>query len=314
MGDHVFDRGIFMKSVKSRKMNLLAIKLVVGVTGVLMFAFQNCSRVDSLQISDVAGRAIGANEIGGNNNPDENVNVQIELTNGDVLTVDPIGNETVVNNNNSNNDDSSTNNTSTNESSNDSNTNGGGSSTQGQTGEQFVSDQSIAVAGEDEVKVEDVADLDVCVSEEQIKRHESHHNEKEHIGEHREKVKNTLASYKRIKCKTKKDKKHDRPRCLDLARENGMTVIDIAKMDDISLIKSIKGKTLIMTSDSSRSSVRSIMIENAVGKTIICGISIARLDVKKGHLEIREGASVKTCGEIKGRIYKDDRSSIDGSD
>ena len=58
-----------------------------------------------------------------------------------------------------------------------------------------------------------------------------------------------MASYKRVKCKNKKDKKHDGPRCMDLIRENGMTVIDIAKLSDISVIRSIKGKTLIMSSD-----------------------------------------------------------------
>ena len=64
----MFDRGMFMSSMKSRKMNLLAIRVLVGVTGVLMFAFQNCSRVDTMQISDLAGKAVMGNEFSGNNN------------------------------------------------------------------------------------------------------------------------------------------------------------------------------------------------------------------------------------------------------
>lgn len=319
----MFDRGMFMKSVKSRKMNLLVIRLIVALTGVLMFAFQNCSRINTLQISDIAGKAVSTNQLVGNENADENVNVQIELANGDVLAVDPAGNETVMNNNNSNNNNS--------DNSNNSNNNGG-STSPGQVVQQPVVEQPILVTGDDGVKVEDVADLDVCVAQEQAKTGDRHHGEHgedhrgdrddhrygsrddDHDSEHHQSNRNTLASYKRVKCKIKKDKKHDGPRCMDMIRESGMTVIDLAKLGDVSVIRSVKGKTLIMSSDPSITSARGLIIENAVGRTILCGVLITRLDVKKGNLEMREGAAVKSCGEINGRIFKDEHSRIDGSD
>lgn len=265
---------MFMSSMKSRKMNLFVIRVLVGITGVLMFSFQNCSRVDTMQVSDIAGKLVQTNELGGSNNQDDQVNVQIEQENGTILAVDEVGNETVVN-----------------------------QPVVQQPAEQQpvqqqpvvqqpVDDQPILVTEDD--GVDEANDLDVCES----------FKEKKHGS--------LFAVMQKIKCK-KKDRKHDGPRCMDLIREHGVTVIDLAKLDDVSSIKSIKGHTVILTSDAAKSAAKTLIIENAVGKTILCGISIARLDIKKGNLQLREGAKIKSCGEIKGRIYKDDQSSIDGS-
>ena len=313
----MFDRGMFMKSIKSQKMSLLVIRTIVALTGVLMFAFQNCSRINTLQISDIAGKAGLANELAANNNPNDNVNVQIELANGDVLAVDSVGNETVVNNNSNTSTSAvvNNNNSSTGTITNSNTSNGSGASSDaGQAVQQPVNDQPILVTGDDGIEDEDVADLDLCVAEEQNKKDHKYEDRDDDTRDRRASNKNTLASYKKIKCKIKKDKKRDGIRCMDLAREHGITIIDLAKLDNVNLINSIKGKTLIMSSDRSKTYIRSLIIQNAVGKTILCGVSIARLDVKKGNLEMREGASIKSCGEINGHIFKDEESHIDGSD
>lgn len=261
-----------MSSMKSRKMNLFVIRFLVGITGILMFSFQNCSRIDTMQVSDIAGKAVFANELGsGNNNQDDQVNVQIQTEQGTTLNVDNHGNETVV------------------EQPVVQVLSEQPPVDQQPVQEQPASDRPILVSDEDD----DESDLDVCEAEERVLPG------------------SMLATSQKIRCK-KRHGKRDGIRCMDLIREHGVTSIDLARLENVSSIKSLKGKTILYTTNPDVSSARTLVINNAHGKTILCGVSIARLDIESGNLELREGSKIKSCGQIKGRIYKDNESSIDG--
>lgn len=273
-------------NLKNVKKNIKASKVIVTVatamTGVLMLFFQNCGQISAVEVSDLAGDTLVSRELGSVSDSDNIVSAQILQDDGTIILVDQNGNESVQQNN---------------------------------QGQQQVQQPQVQQPQAQQPQVQqpvvvvpvqptdvpvivdesDNDDLDVCEAYD---------------------VKTSLAAaYQKIKCKKQRDNKHRdrRHRCVDLIRGNGVTVIDIANFKDFSTIESVKGKTIFYSSDPNRSNIKGLVIEHAVGKTILCGISVARLDVKKGNLELREGASVKSCGTIRGKIRKDAESSIDGA-
>ena len=267
---------MFMKS-KNVKMSKVIVSVATALTGVLMLSFQNCGRINAIEVSDLAGNTLVSRELGAVSNTDNLVSAQVLQNDGTIILVDQNGNQSVQQNNQAQQQ-----------------------TQQPQVQQPQVQQPAVVVPTQPSdvpvvVDESDDDDLDVCEAYD---------------------MKTSLAAaYQKIKCKKQRDGKHRdrRHRCMDLIRGNGVTVIDIAQLKDFSVIKSIKGKTIIYSSDANRVDIKGLVIEHAVGKTILCGIKIARLDVKKGNLELREGASVKSCGTIKGKIRKDAESSIDGA-
>jgi hypothetical protein len=86
-------------------------------------------------------------------------------------------------------------------------------------------------------------------------------------------------------------------------------IVDVAqfKNQDVNL-DLIKGKTLIYSSDS-EVVLKSLNIVEAVGRTIICGVKVDKLQVKKGRLEVKE-SEIKEIGEQHGVIVKDQASLL----
>lgn len=84
-------------------------------------------------------------------------------------------------------------------------------------------------------------------------------------------------------------------------------IIDIAqfKGQDVNL-DLIKGKTLIFSSDENVT-LKSLNIVDAVGRTILCGVKVDKLVIKKGRLEVKH-SEIKEVGELKGVLIKDEHS------
>jgi hypothetical protein len=297
---------MFMKS-KNVKTSKVVVSVATALTGLIMVLFQNCSRVNSIEVSDLAGGSLISRDLAAPNETDNLVSVQIVQDDGTIVNVDPSGNETVMPPVVSDNGQSQT------------------SGSAGNSQDQTVVKDPVATT-------EPVREHDEDKEHGDRRHDDKDHEDRDHDDKHHGYVNNDdddsdlvvcepykvntnlAASYEKMKCKKNNDDDHGRRiRCMDLIRENGVTVIDIAKLNDVSVLKSIKGSTIIYSSVPGLDFVKSIVIEHAVGKTILCGIKVARLDVKKGNLELREGSNVKSCGTIKGKIKKDDESSIDGA-
>lgn len=97
--------------------------------------------------------------------------------------------------------------------------------------------------------------------------------------------------------------------CHDYINKKGATVIDLASFGQVDKIEAIKGFTVIISSNANQY-VENLQINRAVGRTIICGVTIKRLELKSGRLELLEGAKILSLGSSKGRIFADESSSI----
>lgn len=86
-------------------------------------------------------------------------------------------------------------------------------------------------------------------------------------------------------------------------------IVDLAqfKGQDVSL-DLLKGKTLLYSSDS-QISLKSLSIDTAVGRTILCGCKVDKLNVKKGRLEVYQ-SEIKEIGCQKGNLISDSSSIL----
>lgn len=86
-------------------------------------------------------------------------------------------------------------------------------------------------------------------------------------------------------------------------------IVDIAQYEgqDVRL-EVVKGKTLIYSSKDNVS-VKSLNVGTAVGRTILCGVTVDELNIKKGRLELYH-SEIKKMGERKGNVICDSHSKL----
>ncbi len=85
--------------------------------------------------------------------------------------------------------------------------------------------------------------------------------------------------------------------------------VDLAQFEgqEVSL-DLLQGKTLLYSSNP-EVSLKSLAINAAVGRTILCGCKVDRLDIKKGRLEVYH-SEIKSIGMRNGVLIKDDVSIL----
>ena len=302
------------------KFSKLAVYGSAAITGVIMLLFQNCGQIHQIDVSDLSAKALGGSSIEQGSDP--TVGIEIVDNNGQEYFVDQSGNtsnnpitssdETVINNNNP----------------------GAGSSAS-------LPEQIAPVAETDEEKEfsdigEDDDSAQVCVARKvskkefikyllQAMREANNRNKYDHfLNSFHDAVKSTVDHFQQIKCKKKEKKK----RCLacekdytcqeliaKFADKRGINVIDVSKLASNSVRLSPRGKTILYaTADVDD---KDLIIDDARGKVIVCGLKIRRLDVIKGKLQLLEGAVVRSIAEHdvgKGEISKDQSCRIDRAD
>jgi hypothetical protein len=86
-------------------------------------------------------------------------------------------------------------------------------------------------------------------------------------------------------------------------------LVDVAQFKDQDVnLELIKGKTMIYSSDG-EVELKSLTISSAVGRTILCGVKVDSLNVKKGRLEVYY-SEIKEILDMKGRLIKDEHSKL----
>ncbi len=104
--------------------------------------------------------------------------------------------------------------------------------------------------------------------------------------------------------------KSSKNRCAKYIADRDSKLIDIADFDAIVSIEVLQGLTVFYSSDESKTHIESLRISSAKGRTILCGIVVDQLDLKKGRLELFDGAIIHNLGESRGSIVMDSSSSI----
>ena len=82
--------------------------------------------------------------------------------------------------------------------------------------------------------------------------------------------------------------------CSELAKKYKNDAIDIANIDQRGRLTVLRGKTFIYSSNSNIS-LKDVEIGSSCGRTILCGVHIERIKVKKGRLDMVRS----TCGTIE---------------
>lgn len=294
------------------KFSKLAVYGSAAITGVLMLLFQNCGQIHQIDVSDLSAKALGGASIEQTSDPI--VGIDIVDDNGQEYFVDQNGTT-------SNTNDSSA---------------GAGSGTIDSIPGQIA---PVAEVLESDIEKEfsDIGENDeaakVCVArkiskEEFIKyllksmRETNNRNQYDHfLGRFNDAMKSTVEHFQQIKCKKKEKKKEclackKQYTCQELiakfSGKVGINVIDVSKLASNSVRLSPRGKTILFASTDVDG--KDLLIDDARGKVIVCGLKIRRLDVIKGKLQLLEGSVVRSIGEHdeeKGEISKDHSCRID---
>lgn len=88
--------------------------------------------------------------------------------------------------------------------------------------------------------------------------------------------------------------------CAELAKKHGDEAIDLSAINSTSKLSVLKGKTFIYSSGGN-DSIKDVEIGESCGRTVLCGVHVDRIKVKKGRLDLLR-STVREIEEDKGTV------------